>query len=94
MNILETLQFMKPNIKVLVWENDIDRIEYNEAETFRPTKSEILAVNQSSVVAYTDQQKQIKDDSTVTLIELLQKVIDLETKIDIVKADVSVLKGK
>ena len=86
MNVLKTLQFMKPDIKVMVWENDIDRIVYNETETFRPTKEEILAVSQVEVETQDAIKEQIKKDTTVTFEELLAKVIDLETEISILKA--------
>lgn len=52
MNILKTLQYLKPDIKVVVWDNDIDKIQYHELETFRPTKDEILAVDQVLVAEF------------------------------------------
>lgn len=42
-DILKALQFLKPDIKVVVWENK--RVVYDDNETFRPTIDEILAVD-------------------------------------------------
>lgn len=72
MNVLKTLQFMKPEIHVLVWENDIDKIQYNETETFRPTKQEILSVDQNLVEALIAQEAaQQKIDTKEQLLDQL-----------------------
>jgi len=71
-DVLKTLQYMKPDIKALVWENDIDRIVYNDLETFRPSKEEILAVDQSKV----EQQLSEESDRLTTLQAQLIEIYD------------------
>ena len=93
MNILDTLQFMKPNIKVVVWENDINKIQYHELETYRPTKADILAVKQTEVNSYRVQKDKNIADSTVTVEELMAEILDLKTKLTVVKADVDLIKA-
>lgn len=70
MDIMQTLQYMKPDIKVLVWDNDIDQIEYNETETFRPSKEDILAVNQDLVNTYYLQQEENQKATTIADLKL------------------------
>ena len=86
-NVLDTLQFMKPDIKVVVWENDIEKIVYNETETFRPTKADILAIAQNLVAAKIADETLIKELNTVTLDEIMEEIINL-------KSDVLILQGK
>lgn len=72
-DILKTLQYLKPDIKVLVWNNDIDKIQYNENEDFRPSKETILAVNQDNVKDYFDNLEAIQK---VTSIQNLQNQLN------------------
>lgn len=83
MNVLKTLQYMKPDIKVCVWDNDIDQIVYNDTETFQPTKEDILAVDQDAVTAYWAQQdaaavQLTKDQLQQQLITIYNQIQQLE----------------
>lgn len=42
MNIVRIIQYLKPNAKFMVWENDIDRINWNDTVNTQPTKQEII----------------------------------------------------
>ncbi len=79
MNVLETLQYMKPDIKVVVWENDIDQIQYNESEDFRPSKEDILAVDQSLVEAY--HQQKATEQKQLSLEEIQSKISELQQQL-------------
>ena len=63
---------MKPDIQCVVWENDIDQIVYSNLETFRPSKEEILAVDQSKV----EEQLARESESLTTLQEKLIEIYD------------------
>lgn len=80
MDIMQTLQYMKPDIKVLVWDNDIDQIEYNETETFRPSKEDILAVNQDLVNAYYLQQEE--NQKAITIADLKLQLLNIQEQLN------------
>jgi hypothetical protein len=78
MNLLDTLRFLKKDIKCCIWNNDptefgrrfdlmIDGqyIIYNEKEINRYSKDEILSVNQEAVNLWKDQQKSEIEKSTL-----------------------------
>lgn len=79
-DIVKTLQYMKPTISVVVWENDINRIEYDKSETFRPTKAQILAVDQDKVEQYFARKE--TESNNLTKEELLRKIDELQTQIE------------
>lgn len=94
MNVLLTLQYLKHDIKAVVWLNeplglhadqivtvgsDVYKIIYNESETFRPTATEILAVNQSLVVAYQTQLD--AENRNATLAQLQAQLQDIQQQI-------------
>ncbi len=80
MNILDTLQYLKPDIKVLVWENDINKIVYNELETFRPTKDDILKADQVLVASFVKQRNEKQKQLSIQ--ELNQQVASLQAQLN------------
>tara|TARA_Y100000310_G_scaffold280361_1_gene300045 strand:+ start:2579 stop:2857 length:279 start_codon:yes stop_codon:yes gene_type:complete len=42
MDVVKTIQDMHPTAKFMVWENDIDRIVWNDKLITEPTKQEII----------------------------------------------------
>lgn len=83
MDVLKTLQYMKPDIKVMVWENDIDQIVYNETEEFRPTKEDILAVDQDAVASYWQQKED--EEKQLTLNDIQDQINNLLNKFQTLK---------
>lgn len=99
-DILKTLQYMKSDIRVMVWDSleanglpanglpidlEIDgkHIQYHELETYKPSKEEILAINQALVDAHwaakeAEQKQETIDDLRNQLNILSQKLNALE----------------
>jgi alpha-D-ribose 1-methylphosphonate 5-triphosphate diphosphatase PhnM len=79
-DVLKTLIYMKPSIKVMVIDNDPDLTQYHELEDFRPTTAEILAVDQEAVATFWAEREAAERMNTKD--ELRAQVADLIAKID------------
>lgn len=92
-DLLKTLKYMKPDIKVAVWDdnplNALGRsadveineqyIVFNEIESFRPTAEEILAVDSEEVKAYWDKiDVEVKQ---ATLDDIKRKILELQDQL-------------